>query len=135
MDELERANILALNDLGVSHKAILDLIETYPHELIEKQLKYLPYRNARRPEAFIVDAIRFNYSAPKEFFYAKNKAALRKLREELDQDAQPHRGLATPEPQGYGVEGAPGAQPSDDGMESGGTDPDDSLPDLDIENW
>lgn len=40
---------------------------------VERQLCYLPYRKARRPAAFLVEAIRKRYSPPKEFYYAQAK--------------------------------------------------------------
>ena len=71
----ERAVRLAgeLMQLGVSHAGVTELLSHYDHADIERQLKFLPYRKAKRPEAFIIDAIRNNYSAPKAFFYAPNE--------------------------------------------------------------
>lgn len=62
-----------LMQLGVSHAGVTELLTHYDHADIERQLKFLPYRKAKRPEAFIIDAIRNNYSAPKAFFYAPNE--------------------------------------------------------------
>ena len=60
-----------LAKLHVSRKGILMLLQNYSLDEIETQLAYLPHRNAKRPNAFLIDAIRGNYSAPNTFFYAK----------------------------------------------------------------
>ena len=57
-----------LQELGVSGTRIVELLSKYPPEEIERQLDWLPYRKAKRPEAFVIDAIRNNYSAPKEIY-------------------------------------------------------------------
>ncbi len=134
---MTRPNQIALqmHSLGVSRKAIIDILSIYPYDQIEAQLEYLPFRKARRPEAFIVDAIRYNYSAPKEFFYAKNKAKRNKPPQQLDQDPESPTGQLDAETQGYGIESPSGAPSPHDGLEPGGTDPDPLLPDLDLENW
>lgn len=64
----------ALMRLGVSKSGVERLTSEYPYDLIEQQLKYLPFRKARRPEAMIIQSIRRNYSAPKDYFYAPNQA-------------------------------------------------------------
>lgn len=61
-----------LQKLGVSNAGVIELLSKYPHETIIKQLEYLPHRKARRPEAFIIQAVRNNYSPPKEYYHAKN---------------------------------------------------------------
>jgi hypothetical protein len=68
----ERAIKLAieLQKLGVSQLGCTRLLVEHSFEEIERQLEYLPYRKASRPEALIVEAIRHNYSPPKEFFHA-----------------------------------------------------------------
>jgi hypothetical protein len=55
--------------LGVGNPVVIELLQ-YDHDVIERQLEWLPYRKAKRPEAFIVEAIRNDYTPPKEFFYA-----------------------------------------------------------------
>lgn len=76
-----------LMKLGVSQRGVQELL-TFPPEVVERQLAYLPYRKAKRPEAFIIDAVRNNYSAPKEFFYAPPKAQPAAPAHELDAGAQ-----------------------------------------------
>jgi hypothetical protein len=49
--------------LGVSRVVTTNLL-AHDIDVIERQLRYLPMRKARRPEAFIVEAIRHDYSAP-----------------------------------------------------------------------
>ena len=63
----------ALMRLGVSKSGVERLMREYPYDLIEQQLKYLPFRKANRPEAMIIESIRRNYSAPKDFFYASHQ--------------------------------------------------------------
>ena len=63
---------LALQSLGVSQRGAAALMIDHPLDEIERQLAYLPYRKAKRPEAFIIEAVRNRYSPPKEF-YAKTK--------------------------------------------------------------
>jgi hypothetical protein len=60
---------LDLLKLGVSNTRVTELL-TFDLDVIERQLSYLPYRKAKRPEAFIIEAIRNDYSPPKECFYA-----------------------------------------------------------------
>jgi hypothetical protein len=87
----ERATEIALQllRLGVSKAGVEGLMRDYPYDEIERQLNYLPYRKAKRPDAFIVEAVRRNYSAPKELFHAKNSAHAPRTKSAVDQDAQP----------------------------------------------
>jgi hypothetical protein len=80
------ANELA--KLHLSQRGVVSLLQNYPLDAIELQLQYLPFRNARRPNAFIVDAIRGNYSPPKEFTYAKYLPESQSTTHELDESAQ-----------------------------------------------
>lgn len=59
--------------LGVSRLGIVDLLAHYPIETIERQLKYLPLRKAKRPEALLIDAIKNDYSAPNPHRHAKDQ--------------------------------------------------------------
>lgn len=61
---------LELQKLGVSQRGATQLMIEHPLDEIERQLAYLPYRKAKRPEAFIIEAVRNRYSPPKDF-YAK----------------------------------------------------------------
>lgn len=87
----ERATQIALSlmRLGVSKAGIAELFKNHSYEDIEKQLMYLPFRKAKRPEAFIMEAIRHNYSAPKEFFHAENPTDPTTPGRALDQGSEP----------------------------------------------
>lgn len=78
--------------LGVSQRGVTELFRDYSPEAIEQQLAYLPYRKKpRRPEAFIIEAVRNNYSAPKEFFYAQAQPSHPGLSKGVDQSPElPH---------------------------------------------
>jgi len=76
-----------LFNLGVSHAGVVELL-CYDHDIIERQLAYLPYRNAKRPGAFIVDAIRNNYSPPNLAPYATTQNNALQSPSCLDQDSQ-----------------------------------------------
>jgi len=70
-DEQTRAVNIALDllKLGVSSSGVDELL-SFPHDLVEQQLEWLPFRKAKRPEALIIQAVRRNYSPPKELYYA-----------------------------------------------------------------
>lgn len=80
---------LQLMRLGVSKQGVEHLLATVSHDVIERQLEFLPYRKARRPEAFIVQAIRNDFSPPKEFFYASNPPYPTGLDDAMDKNAEP----------------------------------------------
>jgi hypothetical protein len=86
----ERMTKLAIElmKLGVSQAGARELLSDHDLDEIERQLAYLPYRKAKRPEGFIIDAVRKRYSAPKEFFYAANQAPAAEQPDPLDEDAQ-----------------------------------------------
>lgn len=88
----ERAVKIAydLLKLGVSNSGIQELLVNYPYDQIERQIRFLPFRKAKRPEAFIIEAVRRNYSPPKEFFYAKDEIAASTTERPLDQGSE-HR--------------------------------------------
>lgn len=50
--------------LGVSRSQILEIVERYSLERIERQLRWLPYRRARKPSSLIVSAIREDFEVP-----------------------------------------------------------------------
>jgi len=74
--------------LGVSRAGIVDLLAHHPIETIERQLRHLPLRKAKRPEAFIVEAIRHDYSAPNPRRHAKDEIRAARPADELDEGAQ-----------------------------------------------
>lgn len=62
---------LELRKLGVSHTRTVELLSHYDHATIDEQLRWLPWRKCNRPAAFIIEAIRDNYSPPNEFYHAQ----------------------------------------------------------------
>lgn len=75
--------------LGVSRAGVEKLLSHHDLDEVERQLAYLPYRHAKRPEAFIVEAVRNKYSPPKEFYYAANEATAAGADDALDEDPEP----------------------------------------------
>ena len=124
---------MKLQLLGVSGAGITELL-CYDLDLVERQLEFLPFRKAKRPEAFIIEAVRNNYNPPKEFYYAKTETQPAPSTQRLDQDSQPRIRQAPADPQGYGTQSTPGLDPSDLGLEQGGTSRSLALPDFDQEN-
>lgn len=89
----EKLNQIALElmRLGISQAGVADLMATSPLEEIERQLLFLPHRKAKRPGAFLIDAVRNHYSPPKEF-YAPTQAHPSTSRNPVDEDpAGAHR--------------------------------------------
>lgn len=74
--------------LGVSKAGVERLLGSNDVDEVERQLAYLPYRKARRPEALIIEAVRRRYSAP-PLFYAKNQTHAPGTKRPVDQDSQP----------------------------------------------
>lgn len=111
----EEATQLAMEllKLGVSKKGVEELLNHYPYEEIRRQLDFLPMRKAKRPEAFVVEAIRHSYSPPKEHFYASTETDSAGSPRPVDQSAESPVGPDAPGTQGYGIAPAPGASPSD----------------------
>lgn len=104
--------------LGVSHAGVVELL-SYPHERIKRQLSFMPFRKAKRPEAFIVDAIRHDYSPPKEYYYAKNKAAFATNQFSMDEDPQLANRPAPTKTEGYGTQNPLDSAETDNRMEQG----------------
>lgn len=123
-----------LRRLNVSHAGIVDLLAHHPHDVIERQLAYLPYRKAKRKEAFIVDAIRNDYSPPKQFFYAAPETPPSEPIGEMDEDAESASGQAHAGPQRYGAAGAARAPQGHHWLEPSGFSRDLELPDSSTED-
>ncbi|MBS1714911.1 MAG: hypothetical protein JST30_11310 [Armatimonadetes bacterium] len=115
----DRATQIAyhLLKLGVSHKGVQELLIGYPYDQIEKQLEYLPYRKAKRPEAFIMDAVRNNYSPPKEFYYAKAQTESSEVSSALDEGSQLSDPNPAPNSDRHGIAPAPDSTSPNSGME------------------
>ena len=118
---------LDLLRLGVSSSGAMQLLDNHPLHVIERQLDYLPYRNAKRPEALIINAIRFDYSPPKELLYATDKAQSARARRALDEDSEYPPRPASPQAERYRTQGIVAAPESDGGLEPAGANGDDLL--------
>lgn len=125
---------MRLQQLGVSQAGTVELISQYPIEAIEAQLDWLPYRKAKRPGAFIVEAIRNSYSPPKELFYAPTQKPSASAEPFMDQGSEPTAGPAAPDSQGHGAQNPVGDSSSDFGLEQGRSDFDLVIPKADGEN-
>ena len=73
--------------LGLSHEAVVETLR-HDHEAVERQLDWLPYRKAKRPGAFLIEAVRKNYSPPKEAYHAQAQTRRRPRTDPLDPDAE-----------------------------------------------
>lgn len=83
----EKLNQLAIElmRLGISQAGAAELMATSSIEEIERQLLFLPHRKAKRPGAFLIEAVRNKYSPPKEF-YASNRTYAASPGDTLDED-------------------------------------------------
>jgi hypothetical protein len=79
---------IKLMKLGISDERVSDLMNHYELDLLEKQLAYLPYRKARRPEAMLIESVRRNYSAPKEIYHAYAQVHGNASRRSVDETPQ-----------------------------------------------
>jgi len=125
---------LDLLKLGVSNTRVTELLG-YDPDVIERQLEWLPYRKAKRPEAFIIEAIRNDYSPPKEFFYAPPQTIASDPAAALDEDPEFALGSSFAEAQGHRTPGAPGAASTDVGMESAESFGDPLVQDVEGTDW
>lgn len=137
IDANDKAVILAgkLLELGVSQVGITEILSQYPLEQIERQILFFPFRKAKRSGAFIVQAIRHDYSAPKEFFYASNDSAHPNGANALDQGAKPAHGQTHARSQRLGAPGASHFAQANSRMELEASPNDLALPDFDETNW
>lgn len=105
--EGERAVRLAarMMELGVSREGILEMF-AFPLDQVEAQINWLPYRKAKRPGAFLIEAVRRNYSPPPAY-YAHLQTRKPPLREPLDQGAEPGPGRTDARPPRHGAQGPP----------------------------
>ena len=61
--------VLELVHVGIGLRKAQNLVDHYPANLIERQLRWLPQRAARRPASLLIAAIEHNYDPP---VYAKD---------------------------------------------------------------
>lgn len=110
----ERATKLAgeLYKLGLSQAGVVDLLSNYSLDAIEEQLFYLPHRKAKRPGAFLVDAVRNHYSPPKEFYYAKTEPQPSEARNSVAKDAVRADRSSDAVAEGYRTPDSTGAAPT-----------------------
>lgn len=117
-----------LQELGVSQAGVVELLSQYPLDLIEQQLTWLPLRKAKRPEALIIEAVRNNYSPPKEAFHAQTEKPAPQPEALVDEAAELPDGQTAPQPQGHGTPGALGDSSPDGRLEQDGSRYDLVLP-------
>lgn len=125
---------IELTKLGVSPRGIQELL-LHPPELVERQLAYLPYRKAKRPEALIIEAVRHNYSIPKQFYYASLKAQRSKPIDQLDPGAELPDPDGDADPLGHGTEDSAHHAAANGGLEQARPDDRGSLPEADGLDW
>lgn len=118
---------LQLMKLGVSQRGVQELL-MFPPDIVERQIAYLPYRKAKRPEAFIIEAVRNNYSAPKEFFYASPKAQPSPSTHPLDSRTESFDPIAPADSFGHGTQDPSYIASPNSGMEPARSDDRRSLP-------
>lgn len=123
-----------LHLLGISHVGIVEVMSQYAHDRIRQQLAYLPYRRAKRPEAFLIEAVRNNYSPPKEYFHAQAEIRRSGSQPLVDQGSEHRPRQTDANPEGHGAEGAPGLDPLDGGLEPNWESRDLAIPSADEEN-
>lgn len=125
----ERAVQLAvkLQLLGVSRTGIIDLLAHCDHDVIERQLRLLPLRKVKRPAAFIVEAIRKDYSPPNDLYYAPTPPRP-SPGPAVDEGAQPPPRPPHAAAAGHGAEDPPHPPAPDDRLEPSGTPGDPLLP-------
>lgn len=63
-DTTEGGIIQALVDAGITPAVAEQLIREYPSQVVESQLRALPFRNAREPAAVLIRSIQENWSPP-----------------------------------------------------------------------
>lgn len=134
----EKLNRLALElmHLGISQAGAAELMASAPIEEIERQLLYLPHRKAKRPGAFLIEAVRRNYSPPKEFFYAETQAHPASARSTVDENPSCTGRSPDADVEGHRTTGASGSAPASTVPEALSAQAIDLvLPVLDREDW
>jgi hypothetical protein len=87
----ERATEIAvkLKRLHVSDSIVIELLSNFDLDAIESQIDWLPFRKAKRPGAFLIQAIRNNYSPPKEEYHAHAQTQSKRHGRSLDKGLKP----------------------------------------------
>ena len=117
--------------LGVSRDGVIDLLSQHTEEEIQLQLDFLPYRKAKRKEAFIVEAIKKGYSPPKEYYYAKTEADLIPAFDAVDEGSEFPIGSPDGRPTGHGTENPSDPYSQDIGLATPESSDDPELPNFD----
>lgn len=92
-----------MTNLGMPREQALDLLARFPLEAIERQLTWMPDRNAKQPARFLAAAIEGDYEMPPALRRrAVLAAALREQNErEDDQEPDGHENDAHPHQEGH----------------------------------
>lgn len=56
--------VLELVEVGVGFRKAQSLADSYPDELVRKQLRWLPLRAAKRPASLLIASIEQDYGPP-----------------------------------------------------------------------
>lgn len=56
--------VLELVEVGVGFRKAQSLADSFPEELVRKQLKWLPLRAAKRPASLLIASIEQDYGPP-----------------------------------------------------------------------
>ena len=73
-----------LINAGVSENIASEMMERYPPERIVRQLRMLPFRNAKEPAAMLVKAIKEDWSAPAAYIVRQREESSRKAKAESE---------------------------------------------------
>lgn len=73
-----------LMNTGVSENIASELLARYPAERIVRQLRMLPFRNAKEPAAMLVKAIREDWSAPAAYIVRQRDESVKKAKAESE---------------------------------------------------
>jgi len=134
-DEVAVHLAIELQRLGVSQHGIVELLSSYSHEEISRQLAWLPLRKAKRPEAFIIEAVRHSYSAPNQPHYAPHQTHASSNARRVDKSSQRFNRLTSSESERHRTPNHPRAPAADGGMAERGTNGDTVLYDVTLEDW
>ncbi len=94
-----------LNVAGLMRDQVDALLESYPHERVERQLDWLPHRNAKSPARFLMAAVENDYDPP---------PAVRLQRASMQTGGQQTEGQQT---EGQQADVPPSAPPDQDATE------------------
>jgi len=80
-----------LKDMGVSEFTAQEMVRHYPAEMIEKQVKMLPYREARDPAAMLVKSIREDWVPPASYTVAMREKAMNLVKAKAESEREAER--------------------------------------------